>query len=137
MIKLCMLLTALCAANLGFSKEKANYSAAATAGNFIYVSGQYPVDPHTGIMVDGDIETLTDQAIDNMKHILKANGADLKDVISTTVYLIDIRDYSAMNEAYGKSFNFKYPPTRDVVAVSGLAFNARIEISCIAYKKKH
>lgn len=137
MIKLCMLLTALCAANLGFSKDKANYSAAATAGDFIYVSGQYPVDLRTGVMVNGDIETLTDQVIDNMKHVLKANGADLKDVISTTVYLTDIRDYSAMDEAYGKSFKSKYPPTRNVVAVSELAYNARIQISCVAYKKQH
>jgi 2-iminobutanoate/2-iminopropanoate deaminase len=139
MIRLCLLLSLFLATNVAFSKdkEKASYSLAVNAGDFIYVSGQVPIDPSTGTMIEGDIETLTNQAIDNVKHILKMNGADLKHVVSTVVYLADIRDYDAMNEVYKQRFHFKYPPARDVVAVSDLLYNARIEISCIAYKKRH
>lgn len=85
-------------------------------------------------MIDGDIQTLTNQVIDNMQHLLKIKGSSLKQVIKTEVYLTDIRDYQAMDAAYAKRFNFQ--SARDVSAVSDLPYNARIEISCIAYTKR-
>lgn len=120
----------------GFCDQNANYSSAVTAGDFIYVSAQLPVDPLTGMLIEGDIETLTNQVIDNIEHLLKIKGVTLKQVIKTEVYLKDIRDYQAMDSAYGERFNFQYPPARDVVGGVHLPFNARIEISCVAYKKR-
>ena len=101
MIKLCMLLTALCAANLGFSKDKANYSAAATAGDFIYVSGQYPVDLRTGVMVDGDIETLTDQVIDFL--LLQSCPEKMRlSQPGKTESQLRLKDNDDSNDRYGK-----------------------------------
>lgn len=137
MIRLCCLLSLFLATNVAFSNDKTSYSLAATAGDFIFVSGQVPINPLTGTVIEGDIETQTNQAIDNLQHILLMNGADLNQVVSTVIYLADIRDYDAMNEVYKQRFHYKHPPARDVAAVSDLLYNARIEISCIAYKKKH
>ncbi|MBS0652347.1 MAG: hypothetical protein JSR39_02345 [Verrucomicrobia bacterium] len=137
MFRLCLLLSLFFATNAAFSKEKAAYSLAVNAADFIFVSGQVPVDPSTGELIQGDIETLTNQVIDNLQHVLRLNGADLNQVVSTVVYLTDIRDYDAVNQVYQQRFNFQFPPARDVIAVSDLLYNARIEISCIAYKKRH
>ncbi|MBS0652345.1 MAG: RidA family protein [Verrucomicrobia bacterium] len=137
MFRAVFFLCALISSLSGFCDQNATYSSAVTAGDFIYVSGQLPVDPSTGTLIEGDIQTLTNQVINNMEHLLKVKGVTLKQVIKTQVYLTDIRDYDAMNAAYGQRFNFQYPPARDVVAVSDLPFNARLEISCIAYKNRN
>jgi len=108
-----------------------------TAGDFVYVSAQSPVDPMTGEMVEGDIETLTNIVIDRLQHELLIKGVALSKVIKTEVFLKDIRDYEGMDAAYGARFNFQFPPARDVIEVSNLLNNARIEISCIAYKKRN
>ena len=113
------------------------YSSAVTAGDFVYVSAQSPVDPMTGQMVEGDIGMLTNLVIDHLQHELLIKGVALSKVIKTEVFLKDIRDYEGMDAAYGARFNFQYPPARDVVEVSNLLNNARIEISCIAYKKRN
>lgn len=136
MIRSVFFLFALIASISCFSTQTASYSAAVTAGDFVYVSAQLPVDPITGHLIDGDIQTLTNQVINNIQHLLKVKGSSLKQVIKTEVYLTDIRDYQAMDAAYAKWFNFQYPPARDVAAVSDLPYNARIEISCIAYTKR-
>jgi len=136
MMRILFLLSVLFVCTSAFCKARANYSSAINAGDFLYVSGQVPIDPATGKMMEGDIETLTNQAIDNIQHLLRLNGVDLKQVVSTVVYLKDIRDYDAMDQAYGSRFNFQYPPARDVVAAADLLYNARIEISCVAYKKR-
>lgn len=112
----------------------ASYSEAIKAGNFLYVSGQFPIDPTTGKIIDGDMETLTNQAIDNMQHLLHVKGYNMNQVVKTEVYLTDIRDYEAMDSAYKQRFPYAHPPARDVVQVAGLLYNSAIEISCIAYK---
>jgi len=136
MIRSVFFLCALFCSMSGFSSQTASYSSVVTAGDFIYVSAQLPVDPITGEMIEGNIQTLTNQCIDNIEHLLKVKGSSLKQVIKTEVYLTDIRDYHAMDAAYAKRFNFQYPPARDVSAVRSLPYNAHIEISCIAYTKR-
>jgi len=101
---------------------------------FIYISAQAPIDPVTGQMIEGDIQTLTDLVIDHLQYQLKQRSCKLKQVIKTEVYLKDIRDFEGMNAVYGSRFNFQHPPARDVIEVSNLLNNARIEISCIARK---
>lgn len=110
------------------------YSEAITAGNFLYVSGQLPIDPTTGQLAQGDIPTLTNLVIDSIQHWLRVKGFTMKDVIKTEVYLRDMRNYAEMDSAYGARFNFQYPPARDVIEASDLLYNSPIEISCIAYK---
>jgi len=122
--------------NSSFCRAATTYSSVVTAGDFVFVSGQVPIDPNTGKMIDGDIETLTNQVLDNIQHLLQVKGVTMKRVVKTQVFLKDIRDYDAMDKVYGKWFNFQYPPARDVIAAPDLLYNARIEISCIAYKKR-
>lgn len=113
-----------------------SYSNAVTAGDFLYVSGQFPIDPSTGQISTGDMQTLTNLALDQVQHWLRQKGLTMSQVIKTEVYLTDIRDYDAMDAAYAERFNFQYPPARDVIAVSSLLNNSRIEISCVAYKNR-
>jgi 2-iminobutanoate/2-iminopropanoate deaminase len=126
------LLTLICSI-YGYSTEEAIVSSAVKAGNFVYVSAQLPINPSTGQMIEGDMEVLTTQVINNIQQVLKKEGLKLKDIVKTEVYLVDIRDYQCMNAAYGAVFNFKNPPARDVIATSALPFNAQISISCVAY----
>ena len=136
MIRILCFFSALFLMNCSFCRASSNYSSIITAGDFIYVSGQVPIDPVTGKMMEGDIETLTNQVIENIEQLLFSKGVTLNKVVKTQVFLKDIRDYEAMDSAYGQWFNFQFPPARDVVAASDLLYNARIEISCIAYKKR-
>jgi 2-iminobutanoate/2-iminopropanoate deaminase len=105
------------------------------AGDYAYVSGQFPIDPVTGRMAEGNIGTLTHLTLDHLNRLLLEAGFVMQQVISTRVYLTDIRDYDGMDSAYASRFNFIRPPVRDVVAAANLPNNARIEISCVAYKK--
>jgi 2-iminobutanoate/2-iminopropanoate deaminase len=105
------------------------------AGNFYFVESTLPIDLNTGQLIVGDMETLTDAVITNIKKILHSEGLDLHDVVRTDVYLTDIRDYNAMNASYSSFFHFNQNPARDVRQVSNLLSNSRIAISCIAYSK--
>ncbi len=113
------------------------YSEAVRAGDFLFVSGQFPLDPVTGEMAIGDMETLTNLALDHMQHVLHVKGFKMLDVVKTEVYLRDIRDYDAMDHAYGERFTTDFPPARDVIVAETLLNNARIEISCVACKCRH
>ncbi len=135
MIRLFSLLSVLFFSSATFCHAQVNYSPAVVAGEYIYVSGQVPIDPNTGQMIEGDIATLTTQAINNMQQVLQAYGSNLNKVVKTVVYLRDIRDYDAMDAAYGAQFFLPNPPARDVVTAANLLYNAQIEISCVAYKK--
>ena len=109
------------------------YSQAIEANGFIYASGQLPIDPATGAFPEGGIKEQTRQSILNAQAILKEAGADLSNVIKTTVLLADIADFGAMNEVYSSFFNAPYP-ARSAFAVRDLPKGALVEIEMIAAK---
>lgn len=107
------------------------YSQGIKAGNTVYVSGQIPIDPATGEFAGDDIATQTRQSLTNIREILKAAGADMSDVVKTTVLLKDIADFAAMNEVYAEFFNEPYP-ARAAFQAAALPKGAGIEIEAIA-----
>ncbi len=109
------------------------YSQAIEANGFIFASGQIPIDPETGNLVEKDIRKQTIQAITNAGNILKAAGADLSKVVKTTVYLADMNDFTAMNEIYAQYFSEPYP-ARSAVAVKDLPKGALVEVEVLAAK---
>lgn len=112
------------------------YNPAQKLGNFLFVSGQIALNQQTGVIENRDIETETRQVLNNLMLILQKAGLDSSDVISTTVYLKDIADYSKMNNIYGEYFQEGNYPARATVQVAALPRDAHIEISAIAYKSK-
>ncbi|MGN0281689.1 MAG: RidA family protein [Prevotella sp.] len=109
------------------------YSQAIEANGFIYASGQLPIDPATGAFPEGGIKEQTRQSILNAQQILKEAGADLSNVVKTTVLLADIADFGAMNEVYASFFEAPYP-ARSAFAVRSLPKGALVEIEMIAAK---
>jgi len=107
------------------------YSQAVKAGGFIFVSGQIPIDPKTGKVVEGDIKKQTEVVMNNIKAILEAAGSSLEKVVKVTVYLKDINMFKEFNEVYAKFFE-KEPPARATVEVSNLFGDILIEIDAIA-----
>ena len=107
------------------------YSAAIQSGSFVFCSGQTPIDPATNKMVDGEIGPQTRQALANLEAVLKSEGLSLSDVVKTTVFLKNFRDFPAMNAAYGEVFG-DHRPARSTVEVSRLPLDALVEIECIA-----
>lgn len=107
------------------------YSQAVRAGQLLFVSGQVPIDPATGDLVDGDIAAQTDRVLRNITEILKAAGLSLDHVVRTTVYLADMNDFGRMNEVYGRYFAAP-APARATVQVARLPKDARIEVDAIA-----
>jgi 2-iminobutanoate/2-iminopropanoate deaminase len=107
------------------------YSQAITVGTFIFTSGQVGFDPATGILVGEDVASQARQGIENMRAVLQAAGTDLDRVVKTTVFLVDMADFAAMNEVYATYFTAS-PPARSTVAVAQVPRNARFEIECVA-----
>lgn len=107
------------------------YSQAIEANGFVFVSGQIPLDPATGELVEGDIATLTRQCLTNANNILKEAGLSLANVIKTTVFLADMADFAEMNTEYANFFPTP-APARSAVAVKTLPKGVRVEIECIA-----
>ncbi len=107
------------------------YSPVIRAGNLLFISGQIPFDAATGTIVTGDIAAQTDQVMRNVGALLKAAGAGFEHVVRTTVFLMDMNDFAAMNESYAK-FVTDPPPARSTVQVARLPRDARIEIDAIA-----
>lgn len=107
------------------------YSQAIRAGSLLFVSGQVPIDPATGQIVNGDIAAQTHRVFQNIGEILKAGGASFDHVVRTTVFLADMNDFAAMNEAYATYFTTP-APARATVQVSRLPRDARVEIDVIA-----
>ena len=107
------------------------YSQAIRAGSLLFVSGQIPLDPKTGAMVDGDIAAQTHRVFANLKAILEAAGASLDHVVRTTVYLADMNDFAKVNEIYGTYFSSP-APARATVQAARLPKDARVEIDVIA-----
>ena len=101
------------------------------SGRWLASSGQVGLDPASGKLVPGGVGAETERALRNLEAVLKAGGASLKDVVKTTVFLVDMADFQAMNQAYGSHFS-ESPPARTTVAVTGLPRNARVEIEVVA-----
>ncbi|MDT7543579.1 MAG: 2-iminobutanoate/2-iminopropanoate deaminase [Acidobacteriota bacterium] len=110
------------------------YSQAIEAGGLVFTSGQIPTDPKTGEFVAGGISEQTEQVLKNLSEVLKAAGCGLADVVKTTVFLADMNDFAAMNEAYGRYFKSD-PPARSTVQAARLPRDARVEIDVIAVKR--
>ena len=107
------------------------YSQAIAAGGFVYVSGQLPIDPSTGVFVAGGIKEQTRQSLLNAQAILREAGTDLSHVVKTTVFLSDIANFAPMNEVYAEFFAAPFP-ARSAVAVRDLPKNALVEIEVVA-----
>jgi 2-iminobutanoate/2-iminopropanoate deaminase len=107
------------------------YSQAVRAGSLVFVSGQIPLDPATGTMIDGDIAAQTHRVFRNLSGILEAAGSSLDRVVRATVYLADMNDFAAMNEVYGTYFSAP-APARSTIQAARLPRDARVEIDVIA-----
>lgn len=107
------------------------YSQAVKHGNTLYVSGQIALDAKTGNLVCGDIKTETHQVMKNLQAILLAAGLDFSHVVKTSIFVKDLGNFVAINEAYGEYFKSN-PPARETVEVSRLPKDVNVEISCIA-----
>ena len=107
------------------------YSQAIRTNGFVFASGQIPTDPETGQFVAGGIAEQTEQVIKNLSRVLEAAGSGLNRVVKTTVFLVDMEEFAAMNEVYGKFFS-EEPPARATVAAARLPRDARVEIEAIA-----
>lgn len=113
------------------------YSQAIQAGDFLYVSGQIPIEPETGSIVfgnAGNVADQTNQAIKNLKAVLEAAGYALEDVVKTTVFITDMANFAAVNKVYERYFD-KDCPARSCVAVKALPKDVLVEIEAVAYKK--
>ena len=108
------------------------YSQAIRAGQFLFVSGQVPIDPATGNLVTGTIADQARRALENVGEILKAGGSSFSQVVRTTVYLADLADFPAMNEVYATFFTAPQP-ARSTIQAAKLPKDARIEIDVIAF----
>jgi 2-iminobutanoate/2-iminopropanoate deaminase len=111
------------------------YSQAVRAGDTVYLSGQIPLDPKTGQLVGGDIAAQTDRVMNNLRAVLHAAGLSFEHVVRCTIYLMDMNDFGAVNEVYGRYFPAN-PPARATVQVAGLPKGARVEIDAVAVATK-
>jgi 2-iminobutanoate/2-iminopropanoate deaminase len=118
-------------ATSGAPKAIGPYSQAVRANGFLFTAGQVALDPRTGELVAGGIAEQTTRAMENLKAILAAAGINFSRVVKTTVFLVDMADFTAMNEVYARAFG-DHRPARSTVAVAALPRGARVEIEVIA-----
>ena len=111
------------------------YSHAVWSGRKLYLSGQTPIDPATGKLVEGDVAAQTAQCFKNLFGVLAAAGLEPGHVVKVNVYLADMQDFAAMNSVYETQFEQPYP-ARTTIGVAGLPLGARVEIEMIARRKK-
>ena len=107
------------------------YNQAIEYGNMLFISGQIPIDPKTGNLVEGDIKAETTQVMENLKAILTEAGLDFSNILKTTIFLMDMGQFPQVNEVYGKYFTTD-APARETVQVSGLPKGVKVEISMVA-----
>lgn len=107
------------------------YSQATVVDGWVYCSGQIPLDPHSGELVEGDVGAQTEMVFRNLKAVLEAAGASLQRVVKTTVFLADMGDFQAMNQVYAAHFG-DHRPARATVQAAGLPRNVSVEIECVA-----
>jgi 2-iminobutanoate/2-iminopropanoate deaminase len=110
------------------------YSQAVEAGAYLFASGQIGLDPATAQLVDGGIDAQTRQVMANLAAVLAAAGLTFAAVVKTTIFLVDMNDFAAVNAIYGESFEGAAAPARSTVAVAALPRGARIEIDAIALR---
>ena len=110
------------------------YSQAIVAGDFIYCAGQIALDPATMELAPGGIKEQTARVLANLRAVLEAAGSGLDRVVKTTVFLVDMADFTAMNEVYTQAFG-AHKPARSTVAVAGLPRAARVEIDVVAVQR--
>lgn len=108
------------------------YSQAIRAGDYLFCSGQVALDPASGELVGADAPSQARQAMKNVAAVLKAGGASFANVVKTTIFLVDMRDFAEVNKVYGEAFP-QNPPARSTIAVAGLPKGARVEIEVIAH----
>lgn len=108
------------------------YSQGIVAGQFLFVSGQLPINPDKGEMVDGDIAARAEQVFDNISAIVKSAGGSMADVVKVTLFLTDMADFQQVNEVYSRHFQSPYP-ARSAVQVSALPLGSNIEAEAIIY----
>jgi 2-iminobutanoate/2-iminopropanoate deaminase len=118
----------------GIPAPRGPYSPAVRAGDFIFVSGQVPVDPVSNQLSSGDIKHETRVVLNNVKLVLEGAGATLADVVRVGVYIGDGKDFAAMNEVYSEFFGNDKPARSTIVC--GFAADIKVEIDCVAYKPK-
>ena len=109
------------------------YSQGVLVGNVLYCSGQIPLDPATGQLVEGEIEEEAARVLENLGAVLRAADMDYQHVVQCTVYLTSLGDYAPVNEIYARYFS-EAPPAREAVQVAALPRGARVEISCVAVR---
>jgi len=120
----------------GAPKAIGPYSQAIAAGDLVFCAGQGALDPATGTAVGGgDVRAETERTLANLAAVLEAAGSDLAHVVKTTVFLIDMGDFTAMNEVYAKHFG-AHRPARSTVAVAALPRGFRVEIECVAIRAR-
>jgi len=115
----------------GAPKAIGPYSPAIRTGQLLFVSGQVPLDPATGQMIEGDITAQARRVLDNIGALLISGGRSFADVVRTTIFLADMNDFAAVNDVYGQYFSEPYP-ARATVQVARLPKDARVEIDAIA-----
>ena len=108
------------------------YSQGIAAGQFLFVSGQLPINPDKGEMVDGDIAARAEQVFDNISAIVRSAGGSMADVVKVTLFLTDMADFQQVNEVYSRHFQTPYP-ARSAVQVSALPLGSNIEAEAIIY----
>jgi 2-iminobutanoate/2-iminopropanoate deaminase len=107
------------------------YSQAVISNGFLFTAGQVALDPAKGELIDGGIAEQTARALENLRAVLSEAGSDFSRVVKTTVFLVDMGDFTAMNEVYGRAFG-NHRPARSTVAVAALPRGAKVEIEVIA-----
>jgi len=110
------------------------YNQAILSGDTLYISGQIPIDPSTGNLVEGDIKKETLQSMENLKAILAKAGMNFESVVKSTIFLKDMHQFSEVNEVYGSYFNTDTAPSRETVEVANLPKFVNVEISMIAVR---
>jgi 2-iminobutanoate/2-iminopropanoate deaminase len=108
------------------------YSQAVKLGDLLFLSGQIPLIPETGKLVEGDITVQTERVMENIRNLLEASKSSLERVVKTTIFLVNMDDFTKMNEVYGRYFTSNQP-ARSTVAVARLPIDAKIEIEVIAF----
>jgi 2-iminobutanoate/2-iminopropanoate deaminase len=109
------------------------YSQAIAAGPFVFCSGQIPLEPETGTLIEGDISSQTKRVLQNIAAVLSAHGLGMEHVVKTTVFLTDLDNFGEMNTVYAKHFP-NDPPARSTIQVAALPKGANVEIEAIALK---
>jgi 2-iminobutanoate/2-iminopropanoate deaminase len=116
----------------GAPKAIGPYSQAVVGGGLVHCSGQIALDPRTGELVAGDVRAQAERALKNLEAVLAASGSSLAHVVKCNVFLVDMADFPALNEVYGRFFPPGNAPARATVAVAALPRGARVEIDCVA-----